>query len=101
MSVESLERAHREESKTPPGNQRNITGQSNLNEMPPIPSKATTATDLESDLKSKLNITKSGNQRQKSNMDQSDGVLKDENNFNQSFAGTTKTPNKRNQKVLN
>jgi len=58
MSVESLERAHREESQTPP----------NKNEMPPIPSKATTATDLESDLKSKLNISKSGNVVQKGNI---------------------------------
>jgi len=82
MSVESLERAHREESKTPPSNQRNVTGS---NEMPPIPSKATSATELESDLKNKLNISKSENLRQK-NMD------------NHSYAGAAKSPNKRTQK---
>jgi len=82
MSVESLERAHREESKTPPSNQRNVTG---LNEMPPIPSKATSATELESDLKNKLNISKSEHIRQK-NMD------------NHSYAGAAKSPNKRTQK---
>ena len=84
MSVESLERAHREESKTPPSNQRNVTGS---NEMPPIPSKATSATELESDLKNKLNISKSENLRQK-NMD------------NHSYAGGAKSPNKRTQKVI-
>lgn len=82
MSVESLERAHREESKTPPSNQRNVTGS---NEMPPIPSKATSATELESDLKNKLNISKSEHLRQK-NMD------------NHSYAGAAKSPNKRTQK---
>ena len=84
MSVESLERAHREESKTPPSNQRNVTGS---NEMPPIPSKATSATELESDLKNKLNISKSEHVRQK-NMD------------NHSYAGAAKSPNKRTQKVI-
>ena len=84
MSVESLERAHREESKTPPSNQRNVTGS---NEMPPIPSKATSATELESDLKNKLNISKSEHLRQK-NMD------------NHSYAEAAKSPNKRTQKVI-
>ena len=79
MSVESLERAHREESQTPP----------NKNEMPPIPSKATTATDLESDLKSKLNISKSGNVVQKGNINKDSDTKKYGLNMN-----------KRTQKVI-
>ncbi len=44
VSVESLERAHREESRTPP------------TEMPPMPLQATKADDLEADLKNKLQV---------------------------------------------
>ena len=44
VSVESLERAQREESRTPPS------------EMPPMPLQATKADDLEADLKNKLQV---------------------------------------------
>lgn len=47
VSVETLERAHREESQTPPATQ---------SEMPPMPLQATKANDLEADLKSKLRV---------------------------------------------
>ena len=44
VSVESLERAHREESRSPQA------------EMPPMPLQATKADDLEADLKNKLQV---------------------------------------------
>ena len=59
MSVESLERAHREESRTPTSPVTH-TGHGNYVQMPPLPAKATVANDLESDLKNKLNISKTG-----------------------------------------
>ena len=102
MSVESLERAHREESKTPPVSQRNTSGLTEFNEMPPIPSKATSATDLETDLKSKLNISKAGHIRQNANLDKNNGTSKPGaslHNNNQSYAGAAKSPNKKTQKV--
>ena len=103
MSVESLERAHREESKTPPVKQRSTSGLTDFNEMPPIPSKATAATDLETDLKSKLNISKAGHTRQKGNLDKNNETTKlgaSANNNNQSYAGAAKSPNKRTHKVI-
>ena len=83
MSVESLERAHREESRTPP------------------------TKDLESDLKSKLNISKTvpaGKQKGSNSIEcKSNGVTKPAVNnigVKQSYAGAAKSPNKRIQKVI-
>ena len=107
MSVESLERAHREESRTPPISSASHSGHhGNYTEMPPVPPKATVATDLESDLKNKLNISKSeieGKQRGSTSIENkgNEGTKQGLDNLGnkQSYAGAAKSPNKRAHKV--
>ena len=104
MSVESLERAHREESRTPPFSSVTDDISSTYGNMPPIPPKATPASDLESDLKSKLHISPAVSK--KHHKESSDieykgaGVSKQEMNNGtgkKSYAGATKSPLKRTQ----
>jgi len=91
MSLESLERAHREESRTPPMAPTAHRGPSKNTEMPRIPVKATQATNLESDLRSKLNISQEIiEEKQKG----SNGI---EGKGKPSYAGAAKSPNKRPQ----
>ena len=108
MSVESLERAHREQSCTPPISSASQLGHRSYAEMPPVPAKATVAKDLESDLKNKLNISKSEigeKQRGSNSMGQDtkghDGTKHglDSVGGKQSYAGVAKSPNKRTHKV--
>ena len=93
MSVESLERAHREESRTPPATSSKAT-----NSKRP--------TNLESDLKSKLNINElnSGGKQKWSNKTEekanSNKHPASEGGNKPSYAGAAKSPNKRiSQKV--
>ncbi len=101
MSVESLERAHREESRTPPMASTAHSGISNYTDMPPIPPKGTPAADLESDLKNKLHISQamSGGKQKWSNGIESKGTGALKQGINaggkQSYAGATKSPPKR------
>ena len=105
MSVESLERAHREESRTPTSPVTH-TGHGNYAQMPPLPAKATVANDLESDLKNKLNISKSGivgkqkgsNYQENKGNEQKQQMLDNDGGI-QSYAGAAKSPNKRLHKV--
>ena len=105
MSVESLERAHREESRTPTSPVTH-TGHGNYVQMPPLPAKATVANDLESDLKNKLNISKTGvvgkhkglNYQENKSIEEKQQMLDNDRN-NQSYAGAAKSPNKKLHKV--
>ena len=90
MSVESLERAHREESRTPPATSSKAT-----NSKRP--------TNLESDLKSKLNINElnsGGKQNKTEHKANSNKPPASEGGNKPSYAGAAKSPNKRiSQKV--
>merc|ERR1712110_1135778 len=85
MSVESLERAHREESRTPPATSSKAT-----NSKRP--------TNLESDLKSKLNINElnsGGKQNKTEHKANSNKHPASEGGNKPSYAGAAKSPNKR------
>ena len=91
MSVESLERAHREESRTPPNVLAEHRGSSKETEIALNQGKTIKATNLEVDLRSKLHISQeiTGGKINNSNgMDSRDKA---------SYAGAAKSPNKRSQ----
>ena len=110
MSVESLERAHREESGTPPVGLNAQKGSLDYHTMPPIPLKAMPAADLESDLKNKLHIsagisggkqkTPNGTKRHNNSGERLNKVGSALNGSKQSYAGATKSPPKRIQQVI-